>query len=231
MQDPITLEALDRDGAIRELGAEAQAVVDAQEPSGDEHTRSSRLAHGGALAGGAIALGALPIAFAGAAGGLSKGDVKILNYALTLEYLEAAFYAQAVKQGKLSGNAARFAKVVAGDEAMHVRALKSTLGSKAVKSPSFDFMGTTADQATFLRTAMTLEDTGVSAYQGQAPKIVSEQVLAAAGAILAVEARHAAWVRYLLGQGGDPSPAPDAFNPPMSMSAVLSAVRGTGFIK
>ncbi|HET6448690.1 MAG TPA: ferritin-like domain-containing protein [Conexibacter sp.] len=230
MQDPITLEALDRDGAIRELGAEAQDAVDATETAGDGGG-SAFPARAGMLAGGALALGAIPLAFAGAANGLSSSDVKILNYALTLEYLEAAFYTQAVKRGKLSGNAARFAKVVAGHEAMHVRALKSTLGSKAVKSPRFDFMGTTADQATFLRTAMTLEDTGVSAYQGQAPKIASEQVLAAAGAILAVEARHAAWVRYLLGQGGEPSPAPDAFNPPMSMSAVLSAVRGTGFIK
>lgn len=222
MQDPITLEALDRDGALREQGAEAHDAAD--------DGRSAFPLGAGALAGGALALGAIPLAFAGAANGLSRGDVKILNYALTLEYLEAAFYAQAVKQGKLSGNAARFAKVVAGHEAMHVRALKSTLGSAAVKEPRFDFMGTTADQATFLRTAMTLEDTGVSAYQGQAPDIASEQVLAAAGAILAVEARHAAWVRYLLGQGSDPSPAPDAFNPPMSMSAVLSAVRGTGFI-
>jgi rubrerythrin len=230
MQDPITLEALDRDGAIRELGAEAHDAADADETAGTDG-RSAFPLGAGALAGGALALGAIPLAFAGAANGLSKNDVKILNYALTLEYLEAAFYAQAVKQGKLSGNAERFAKVVAGHEEMHVRALKSTLGSAAVKTPRFDFMGTTADQAMFLRTAMTLEDTGVSAYQGQAPKIVSEQVLAAAGAILAVEARHAAWVRYLLGQGGDPSPAPDAFNPPMSMSAVLSAVRGTGFIQ
>jgi rubrerythrin len=231
MQDPITLEALDRDGAIRELGAEAEAATGATDISVDG-ARAVFPARAGVLAGGALALGAIPLAFAGAAGsGLSKNDVKILNYALTLEYLEAAFYAQAVKQGKLSGNAARFAKVVAGHEEMHVRALKSTLGSAAVKTPRFDFMGTTANQATFLRTAMTLEDTGVSAYQGQAPKIVSEQVLAAAGAILAVEARHAAWVRYLIGQGGDPSPAPDAFNPPMSMSAVLSAVRGTGFIQ
>ncbi len=226
MQDPVTLDALDRDGAIAELGHAAEEAVRAE-----GHTRASFFVRGGALVGGGLALGSLPIAFAGAAGGLSKGDVKILNYALTLEYLEAAFYAEAVEKGKLTGNAAGFAKLVGAHEAAHVTALKGTLGSQAVKSPKFDFMGTTASNDTFLKTAMTLEDTGVSAYQGQATNIQSPQVLTAAGAILAVEARHASWVRDLIGHGGDPSPAPEAFSKPMSMSAVLGAVKGTGFIK
>jgi hypothetical protein len=121
--------------------------------------------------------------------------------------------------------------VVGGHEAAHVSALKQALGSKAGKEPSFDFKGTTADKATFLRTAMTLEDTGVSAYQGQAPRIKSTQVLGSAGAILAVEARHAAWVRDIIGAGQKPVPAPEAFNTPMSMQQVLAAVKKTGFIK
>ena len=227
MLDPVTLDAIDRDGAIAE---QREAAEDAVAAGGE--TRGAFLLRGAALAGGGLALGSLPIALAGAAnGGLSKTDVRILNYALTLEYLEAAFYAKALENGKLKGNAAKFAKVVGAHEAAHVRALQSTLGSVAVKSPRFDFMGTTQANDTFLRTAMTLEDTGVSAYQGQATRIQSADVLAAAGAILAVEARHAAWVRDLIGRGGDPSPAPDAFSPPMSMSAVLGAVRGTGFIQ
>ena len=227
MEDPVTLAALDRDGAIAELGHAAEEAA-----SADGHSRASFLANGGAVAAGGLAVGALSVALAGAAESrLSKGDVKILNYALTLEYLEAAFYAKALEQNRLTGNAKTLANVVGAHEAAHVRALQSTLGSAAVKSPRFDFMDTTAKNATFLRTAMVLEDTGVSAYQGQGPKIQSPDVLAAAGAILAVEARHAAWVRDLLGRGGDPSPAPDAFSKPMSMSAVLSAVRGTGFIQ
>jgi len=95
MHDPLTLETLDRDGAIRELGATAEAVRTGG------HTRASFLARGGALVGGGLALGSLPIALAGATGGgLSKTDTKILNYALTLEYLESAFYAPAIQVGR-----------------------------------------------------------------------------------------------------------------------------------
>ena len=88
-----------------------------------------------------------------------------------------------------------------------------------------------ASGARFLRTAKVLEDTGVAAYQGQAPLIHQNAVLAPAGAILAVEARHAAWVRDLLYAGKAVKPAPEAFSTPMSMSQVLSAVKKTGFIK
>jgi Ferritin-like domain len=95
-------------------------------------------------------------------GGLPKSDGDILNYALTLECLEAAFYAEAVYKGALNGDAARFAQVVAQHEAAHVQALQKTLGDKAVKKPSFDFKGTTSDQAKFIETAITFEDTGVA---------------------------------------------------------------------
>jgi rubrerythrin len=220
----LTLTDVDRDGAL--LDTEAQAL----EVAADGHTRSAFLSRGAGLAAGGFVLAGLPVGLAAAQGGLSKGDVKILNYALTLEYLEAAFYAEAVSKGKLSGVAQRFARVVAGHEAAHVAALRKTLGSKAVKKPSFDFKGTTGKQATFLKTARVLEDTGVSAYQGQAPKIKAAAVLAAAGSILAVEARHAAWVRDIIGDK-NALPAPDAFNQALSMSAVLSAVKSTGFIK
>ena len=100
-----------------------------------------------------------------------------------------------------------------------------------MKTPSFDFKGTTGSKGTFLRTAQTLEDTGVSAYQGQAPEIKTTAVLGSAGAILAVEARHAAWVRDIIGAGQSPTPAPAAFNTAMTMQQVLDAVGKTGFIK
>jgi rubrerythrin len=220
----LTLSDVDRDGALHDAEAHALDVAD------DGHTRSAFLTRGAGLAAGGLVLAGLPVGLAAAQGGLSKGDIKILNYALTLEYLEAAFYAEAVSKGKLSGVAQKFAQVVAGHEAAHVAALRKTLGSKAVKKPSFDFKGTTGKQATFLKTARVLEDTGVSAYQGQAPNIKAAAVLAAAGSILAVEARHAAWVRDIIGDK-NALPAPDAFNQAMSMSAVLSAVKSTGFIK
>ena len=91
--------------------------------------------------------------------------------------------------------------------------LKGALGSKAVKTPKFDFKGTTGAQATFLKTAMALEDTGVSAYAGAAPMIANKKTLAAALSVHSVEARHAAWVRDILGKGSNPLPAPAAVRP------------------
>ncbi|MHB8656381.1 MAG: ferritin-like domain-containing protein [Solirubrobacteraceae bacterium] len=213
------LQELDRDGAIQEAAAGV-----------DEATRASFMRRTGAFVGGGLALGSIPVALATASGGLPSGDVKILNFALTLEYLEAAFYAEAVSKGALSGSAATFAHVVAQHEAAHVQALMSTLGSAAVKKPKFDFKGTTGKQSSFLSTSMVLEDTGVQAYEGQVGNIKTPAVLMAAGSILPVEARHAAWVRDIIGAGHSPVPAPQAFNPSLTMSAVLSAVKGTGFI-
>ena len=221
MPDHITIADVDRDGAF----AEAEHGLATT-------TRAGLFRRVGLIAGGGAIAGALPIALAGAQGGsFTKGDVKILNYALTLEYLEAAFYAEANAKGKLTGVTATFAKVVGAHEDAHVTALKKVLGSKAVAKPSFDFKGTTGSQKTFLATAKVLEDTGVSAYQGQAGNIKADAVLATAGSILAVEARHAAWVRDIIGAGKAPVPAPSAFSTPKSMSAVLSAVKSTGFIK
>ena len=124
-------------------------------------TRSSFIARGAVATGtlyGAGAVGSyVTRAFAQSGG---AGDIDILNFALTLEYLEAAFYAEAVKGGKLSGEAVKFAKAVAHDEAAHV---------------------------TFLKTAMALEDTGVSAYAGAAPMIANKKTLAAALSVHSVE--------------------------------------------
>jgi hypothetical protein len=96
--------------------------------------------------------------------------------------------------------------VVARVEAAHVAFLKGALGSKAVKKPTFNFKGTTSKQAAFLATAMAFEDTGVSAYAGAAPMITNKKTLAAALSVHSVEARHAAWVRDILGHGGNPLP-------------------------
>jgi len=175
-------------------------------------------------------LGALP-SVAGAAT-VPASDVAILNFALTLEYLEAAFYAEAVaNQGVFNGETQNFARIVAAHEAAHVNFLKGALGAKAVARPKFDFKDTTTDQTKFEATATVLEDTGVQAYLGQVGKIKNKKILAAAGSILPVEARHAAWIRDIrLMKTEGTIPAPSAFQGSKTKAQILAAVKGTGFI-
>jgi hypothetical protein len=207
--------AFDADGALEETAAQAQ-----------RHSRRAFLRTSGlAVGGAAVAGGLLPGATAMAA--TPKGDVAIANFALTLEYLESAFYASALKHAGLTGEHKRLARVVHQHEAAHVAALKKMLGSAAVRRPSFDFGAAVQSQSAFTQTAITLEDTGVQAYQGQAAFIKSQAVFRAALSIHPVEARHAAWIRNL----GGVAPAPAAFNPALTTSQVLAAVTGTGFIK
>ncbi|MEO8691074.1 MAG: ferritin-like domain-containing protein [Solirubrobacteraceae bacterium] len=211
-----TLDQVDADGAIRET----LDVV-----NGD--TRAQFLAKAGIFGGGAFGGAALlGLTAEGAAAATAKSDVAILNFALTLEYLEAAFYTEAEQMLGADGELALFIRVVAAHERAHVSALKKVLGRKAVKKPKFNFRGTTESESKFRATAQVLEDTGVKAYKGQAPRIKSNAILNAALAIHAVEARHAAWIRDLNGT----APAPTAFDKPLSKSAVLAAVSKTKFI-
>jgi len=149
------------------------------------------------------------------------GDVDVLNFALTLEYLEAKFYEEAKGRAGARGELKALVNLLAKDEAAHVDALTATikeLGGKPVAEPKFEFAYD--DTAGFLELAQTFEDTGVSAYNGAAPQIKSKEVLGAAGSIVQVEARHAAAVR---GQRGE-EPAPDAFEPALGEPQVLKAV-------
>ena len=211
-----SLEELDRDGAIREA---------AEKVDGDTRTSFLKKAGigAGAVVGSSAFFGALPTL---ASAGVAPSDVAILNFALTLEYLEAAFYAEAVDKGRFSGAVGEFANVVRAHEAAHVAFLKGALGRAAVKRPSFDFKGTTTDMAKFQATAQVLEDTGVAAYLGQVGNIKSKKILGAAGAILPIEARHAGWIRNINGVKG----APAAFEGSKTKKQILAAVKGTGFI-
>jgi hypothetical protein len=211
----LTLEQIDLDGAIREA---------LDNVSGDTRAaflRKSVIA-GGGLVGGGIALAAFPREARAA----TKGDVAILNFALTLEFLEASFYYYSVILGALSGPAKTMARVIYQHEQAHVNFLRKALGSAAVKKPKFNFQGTVEDQDLFLSTAQLLEDTGVGAYAGAAPSVKDDAILAAAVSVHSVEARHAAWVRHMLGN----PPAPVAFDKPIKGADVLAAVRSTKFI-
>jgi hypothetical protein len=223
----INLEAVDTDGAVREA---AEAVA------GD--TRLSFLrkgAMGGAAAvsGGAI-IGALVPGVASAKtvgappSSFGKGDIGILNYALTLEYLESSFYNEAAKSGKITNKALKqFLATVQKDENAHVKLLKGALGSKAAKKPNFDFQGIPSDPAKFAATAYVLENTGVHAYLGQAPNITEGKVLLTAASIVTVEARHSGAIGLFLGKAIAPAPLDTGW----TAAKVLAAVKGTGFIK
>lgn len=152
------------------------------------------------------------------AGGM--GDVDVLNYALTLEHLEADFY-RVGRKLSLSSDAAAVAKRFGAEESAHVEALRTTirdLGGKPVASPKFTFP--MRNERTFLALANTLEDTGVSAYNGAAPRIESREVLAAAGSIVQVEARHAAAIRVMRGR----RPAPNDFDEALGEDQVVEAI-------
>lgn len=178
---------------------------------------------GGALLVGGVTIRGLPALTAEAAPS-KAGDVAIWNFALTLEYLEAAFYTEAASKGALTGESAKFAETVGGHERAHVAFLKKALGSAAV-APSFDFGATTSDQAMFVATAIALEDTGVAAYNGQGPNLTPAG-RGPAAMIVSVEARHAAWMRDIAHK----SPAPTSFDAAKTKKQVLAAVASTGFI-
>jgi rubrerythrin len=222
----INLEQVDVDGAIREA---------AEEASGDTRLsflRKAGIAGGAAVSGGAI-LGALaPAAMAAGAppSKFGKGDIGILNYALTLEYLERAFYNEATAAGKVNTPQLKaFLKVVTADERAHVAFLKKALGSKAVKQPKFDFKGIPKDEAKFAATAQVLENTGVHAYLGQAGNIKNPAYLGAAASIVTIEARHAGAIGLINGTGGGIAPN-GPFDTPYTAAKVLAAVTATGFI-
>jgi len=180
----------------------------------------------GALATGALLGGTAVGPFVGRAlAQETGGDADILNFALTLEYLEATFYSRAVGKGRnMSSETRRLAREIRDNETAHVDALTKTiksLGAKPVKAPTVGFGDVFTSDRAFLKLAQTLEDTGVSAYNGAAPMIESVDVLAAAGGIVQVEARHAAMIRLARKK----PPAPLAFDKASEMDAILTAVK------
>jgi hypothetical protein len=151
-----------------------------------------------------------------------KGDVGILNYALTLEYLETAFYADVVKSGLFKGSDLATIRKFGSEEAEHVTALTAfvkKLGGKPAPKPKTEFPLKNAKSV--LELAGTVENLGAAAYLGQAANIKSPEVLAAALSIHSVEGRHAAALNTLLGESITPD---GAFAVPAGADKVLKSV-------
>ncbi len=223
--------AMQPDQTFVETSVELDLTVEEFDPSGaiceayETVHRDSRAAFlRKATVGGAALLGALSVVPAG--GSQSANDVDILNYALTLEYLQASFYTEAERIRALRGNAREAAAVVGAVERAHVQALRAALGKAAVGRPRFNFRGVTEDQRRFLKTAVAFEDLAVAAYKAQAPRLQAKPILAVAVSIHSVEARHAAWMRRLFGI----VPAAEAFDEPVSRPEATRIVASTGFI-
>ena len=159
----------------------------------------------------------------GTAGSAATGDLEIVNYALTLEYLEAQFYADAIRSGLFSGSPLlptleRFG----AEESQHVAALKKVVAhlGTAAKKPVGTFPMTSAGDVTKL--AATFENLGAAAYLGEINNIKSKEILATALAIHSVEARHAATLNLTLKLNPTPN---GAFAKPESMPQVLAVLK------
>jgi hypothetical protein len=151
-----------------------------------------------------------------------RGDLGILNYALTLEYLETAFYADVVKSGLFKGSDLATIRRFGSEEAEHVEALTAAvkqLGGKPAARPKTEFPLEGAKAV--LKLAGTVENLGAAAYLGQAANIQSPEVLASALAIHSVEGRHAAALNTLLGESITPD---GAFAKPADAKTVLKSV-------
>jgi Ferritin-like domain len=183
-------------------------------------TRASFLVKGALSAGAVYGAGAVAPFVSNAFAATASSDIDILNFALTLEYLETEFYKHKAATVGLSGEAKSLAALIAGHEALHVEALTKAIkaaGGTPVKSPTFVFPVT--NQQSFLKLAYVLENTGVGAYNGAGPSLSNKEYLAAAGSIVQVEARHAAAIGLLAGETVTPN---GAFDTPLTKAQVLA---------
>ena len=153
-------------------------------------------------------------------------DPDILNYALTLEHLEAAAYQAILDANILSGRALPYFRAFAEHEAAHVAAITTTiqqLGGSPVEAAPYDFSGVPADEAGVTQAFQLVETLGASAYAGAAPRIQDRAGLTAALSIHAVEAEHASALADIVMSGSDLF-APEAFATTRSPGEVLSIV-------
>ena len=197
--------------------------------SGQRRTRAQALRAGAttsAVVGAGVLLRDWARPDASAAAPSRAQDVRILSFLLVLEEAQSAFYDAALRSRALSGELLRFAQVVAPQEHDHVALLRRRLGGSARPAPRFEFRDATSSPARFRRAAIDLEEATAAAYIGQGASLTRDLVAEAAG-IVAVEARHAAWIRDVAGV----LPAPRPADPARSPGDVLADLRTKGYLQ
>jgi len=203
----------------------------AADPAHEVVSSRRQLVGRASLAAAALAAGAGVSALASptaarAASPSAAQDRQIFNFALLLEYLQAAFYTAAVEHGHLRGEVRQFGEIVSGHERAHVAYLRKALGSDARPRPRFNFGCATRSERAFVKAAVLLENTGVLAYNGQAANL-TKPALAAAAEIVSVEGRHAAWISDLAGE----PPAPHAADVGAPSAEVVRRLQSLGFLR
>jgi rubrerythrin len=211
---------------MRSLSSSSDRPADGlAQVSVDGMTRGAFILRGALAAAAVYGAGAVTPFVEGALAQSDASDAAILDFALRLEILEATFYDQALKQVPgMSAEVRAVAKTIQDHEHQHVDVIHSTilqLGIRNSVPPKLDFGDAFSSEARFLEVSQQLEDTGVSAYNGAAPTIFAARILAVAGTIVQVEARHAATIRDLRGQ-----PIADAaFDKPLPAGVVAVRVK------
>jgi rubrerythrin len=156
-------------------------------------------------------------------------DLEVVNYALTLEHLENHFYKMVNSSGLLQDDAASYFMVIGAHEQAHVDALTAVVrhlgGTPAEEQSSYNFatLGDTTTPEGILAIAEMLEHTGVMAYNGAGPEIMDKSLLANAGAIVNVEARHLAIIRVLIDPNANP--VPQAFEEAATPQEILDLIQ------
>jgi rubrerythrin len=163
---------------------------------------------GGAAIGGLAAWGLPQLSVASPS---EEQDKRVLKLVLALEYVEAAFYKEALARAGLKGELRQYARIVAGHERAHADFVAQALGSAAQPEPAHDFGDSTKDPDAFTAAAVALEDLAVATYNGQAGNLTIP-TLKAAARIVSVEARHAAWIRSIAGEVPATRPTDPAAN-------------------
>ncbi|MDQ3693308.1 MAG: ferritin-like domain-containing protein [Chloroflexota bacterium] len=188
------------------------------------------------LRGGALLVGAASVTTMFGAAPAAAQDVasdedllSVLNYALSLEHLENAFYRDGLASLTIEAfttlgfqpSVVDYVAQIGTDEAAHVATLTQVitdLGGSPVEEGAYNFEAALGDAAAFLATAMALENTGVGAYTGAAQYLIdNDELLTAALTIHGVEARHAAYLNIL----NEENPFPEAFDPPLTPAEVV----------